>query len=198
MDEAALIRAAQRGNLDAFNELVLAYQQRVYNLAYRMLDDPAAAADATQDAFLSAYNAIGTFRGGSLISWLLRIVANRCYDELRRHKRRPVTSLEDFGEMDEEANPALVNGHESPEASVERHELTRVLQEAMRTLPADQRAVLVLSDIGGMDYAQIAATVGIPIGTVRSRLSRARARMRDALRTHGELLPAAYRLEREG
>ena len=195
MDEAALIRAAQRGNMDAFNELVLTYQHRVYNLAYRILGDPASASDATQEAFIAAYQKIATFRGGSFRSWLLRIVANRCYDELRRRKRRPITSWEEFGDVDEEANPALINGGESPEESVERGELARLLQAAISSLPADQRVVLVLSDVEGMNYAEIAETVGIPVGTVKSRLARARARLRDLLQAQGELLPRAYRLE---
>ncbi|HEY75414.1 MAG TPA: sigma-70 family RNA polymerase sigma factor [Thermoflexia bacterium] len=197
MDETALIRAAQRGNLDAFNELVLTYQHRIYNLAYRILGDPAAAEDATQETFIAAYRKIGSFRGGSFVSWLLRIVANRCYDELRRQKRRPTTSWEAFGEIDEEANPALINGGESPEERAERAELARFLQAAISTLPPDQRVVLVLSDVEGLSYAEIAETVRVPVGTVKSRLARARARLRDLLQERGELLPRAYRLENE-
>jgi len=197
MDEPALIHAARRGNLDAFNELVLTYQHRLYNLAYRILGDPAAASDATQEALIAAYQKIATFQGGSFRSWLLRIVANRCYDELRRQKRRPITSWEDFGEVDEEANPALINGSESPEQSVERAELARFLQAAIATLPPDQRVALVLSDVEGLSYADIADTLGVPVGTVKSRLARARARLRDLLRAQGELLPRAYRLEVE-
>jgi RNA polymerase sigma-70 factor (ECF subfamily) len=194
-DEASLVRAAQRGNLDAFNELVLTYQNRVYNLAYRILGDPAAASDAAQEAFIRAYQSLGSFRGGSFRSWLLRVVSNLCYDELRRRMRRPATSFEEFGEVDEEANPALINGAESPEDSAERSELARYLQQAITSLPPDQRMVLVLSDVEGMDYAAVAAAVDIPVGTVKSRLSRARARLRDLLQERGELLPRAYRLE---
>jgi len=198
MDEAALIRAAQRGNLDAFNELVLTYQHRIYNLAYRILGDPAAAEDATQETFIAAYRKIGSFRGGSFISWLLRIVANRCYDELRRQKRRPSVPLEEIDVGEEEANPVLINGGESPEEHAERAELTRFLQAAISTLPPDQRVVLVLSDVEGLSYAEIAETVGVPVGTVKSRLARARARLRDLLQTRWELLPRTYRLDNEG
>jgi RNA polymerase sigma-70 factor (ECF subfamily) len=122
-------------------------------------------------------------------------VSNLCYDELRRRMRRPATSFEEFGEVDEEANPALINGAESPEDSAERLELMRYLQQAITSLPPDQRMVLVLSDVEGMDYAAVAAAVDIPVGTVKSRLSRARARLRDLLQERGELLPRAYRLE---
>ena len=195
MDEARLIAAAQQGQVDAFNELVLAYQSRVYNLAYRILGDPAPAADATQETFIAAYQSIGRFRGGSFKSYLMRIVSNRCYDELRRRKRRPTTSFEDFGEVDEETNPALINGHEGPEASAERQEMARVIQAGIETLPPDQRVTLVLSDVQGMSYQEIAETMDVSLGTVKSRLARARAKMRDYLGELGELLPARYRLE---
>lgn len=197
MDEASLIAAAKQGRVDAFNDLVLVYQHQVYNLAYRILGDPAAAADAAQEAFISAYRHIVEFRGGSFKSYLLRIVANACYDELRRRKRRPATSFEDFGdgEMDEEANPALVNGSAGPEESAERAEMVRAIQACIETLPADQRITLVLSDVEGLSYEEIAETTGVALGTVKSRLARARGKLRDCLRAHGELLPAGYRLE---
>ena len=195
MDEASLIAAAQQGKVDAFNELVLAYQSRVYNLAYRILGDPAPAADAAQETFIAAYQSINRFRGGSFKSYLMRIVSNRCYDELRRRKRRPTTSFEDFGEVYEEANPALINGHEGPEESAERQEVARVIQAGIETLPPNQRVTLVLSDVQGMSYQEIAETMEVSLGTVKSRLARARAKMRDYLGERGELLPARYRLE---
>src|SRR5579871_5587473 len=89
MDELALIREAQKGNVESFNSLILHYQASVYNLAYRLMGESEAAADATQEAFISAYGHLSQFRGGSFKSWLMRIVANTCYDELRRLKRRP-------------------------------------------------------------------------------------------------------------
>jgi RNA polymerase sigma factor (sigma-70 family) len=196
MDEASLIAAAQQGKVDAFNELVLAYQQQVYNLAYRILGDPASAADATQEAFISAFQSFARFRGGSFKSYLMRIVSNGCYDELRRRKRRPTTSFEDFGErVDEEVNPALINGHEGPEAYTERQEMAHVIQAGIETLPPDQRITLVLSDVQGLSYQEIAEATDVSLGTVKSRLARARGRLRDYLRSQGELLPARYRLE---
>jgi RNA polymerase sigma-70 factor (ECF subfamily) len=194
MEEASLIAAAQQGKVDAFNELVLAYQQQVYNLAYRILGDPASAADAAQDAFISAFENIGRFRGGSFKSYLLRIVSNRCYDELRRWKRRPATSFEDFGEVDEEANPALVNGGERPEDYAERQEMARMIQAGIETLPPDQRITLALSDVQGLSYQEIAEATEVSLGTVKSRLARARGKLRDYLQAQGELLPARYRL----
>jgi RNA polymerase sigma-70 factor (ECF subfamily) len=195
MDESGLIAAAQQGQMDAFNELVLAYQHQVYNLAYRILGDPASAGDAAQETFISAFQNIARFRGGSFRSYLLRIVSNRCYDELRRRKRRPATSFEDFGEeADEETNPALINGRERPEEYAERQEMARVIQAGIETLPPDQRVALVLSDVQGLSYEEIAEVTDVSLGTVKSRLARARGKLRDYLRSQGELLPARYRL----
>lgn len=196
MDEASLIADAQKGKVDAFNELVLTYQSQVYNLAYRIMGDPASAADATQDAFISAYRSLSRFRGGSFKSYLLRIVTNRCYDELRRRKRRPATSFEDV-EIDEDANPMLVNGGEKPEEYIERQEMVDVIQTGIETLPPDQRVTLVLSDVQGMSYQEIAEVTEVALGTVKSRLARARSKLRDYLRDNGELIPLQYRLESE-
>ena len=198
LDESALIADAQKGKVDAFNELVLAYQSQVYNLAYRIMGDPASAEDATQETFVAAFQTLDRFRGGSFKSYLLRIVSNRCYDELRRRQRRPAASFEDFGEVDEDANPALVNGGEKPEEYTQRQEMAYVLQAGIDTLPADQRVTLVLSDVQGMSYQEIAETMEVSLGTVKSRLARARSKLRDYLRTNGELLPARYRLESDG
>jgi len=195
MDEASLIATARQGNVNTFNELVLAYQQQVYNLAYRILGDPASAADVTQDTFISAFQNLARFRGGSFKSYLLRIVSNGCYDELRRRKRRPATSFEEFAEMDEEANPMLINGHEGPEEYAERQEMARVLQAGLETLPPDQRVTLALSDVQGLSYQEIAELTSASLGTVKSRLARARGKLRDYLQSQGELLPARYRLE---
>jgi RNA polymerase sigma factor (sigma-70 family) len=193
-DEEALIRAAQRGTMDAFNELILHYQSRVYNLAYHIMQDPAAADDATQEAFISAYRAIKRFRGGSFRAWLLRIVKNACYDELRRRKRRPKVSWDDFGEMDEEANPHLVDGGAKPEESVQQQELRSVLERAIAQLPDHQRTTLVLIDRLGLSYEEAAETMGVALGTVKSRLARARTQMQALLQQDRELLPTRYRL----
>lgn len=196
IDEQALIASAQRGNLDAFNELVLAYQDRVYNLAYRIMGDPASASDATQEAFISAFQNIEGFRGehpSSFKSWLMRIVSNACYDELRRRKRQPITSIEDF-EIDEEANPALISEAEGPEEYAEREAMARAIETGIQTLPPDQRVTLVLADVQGYSYEEIAEATDAPLGTVKSRLARARAKLRDYLRERTELLPVQYRL----
>jgi RNA polymerase sigma-70 factor (ECF subfamily) len=199
MDEESLIAAAQAGKLDAFNELVLSYQDQVYNLAYRIMGDPASASDATQEAFISAYQNIDGFRGerpGSFRSWLMRIVSNTCYDELRRRKRHPTSSFEDF-EVEPEANVALISEDEGPEAHAERQEMAQALQAGIQTLPPDQRVTLVLCDVQGYSYKEIADITDVPLGTVKSRLARARGKLRDYLRSQAELLPAGYRLNDE-
>ena len=199
MDEPALIAAAKKGDLDSFNTLVLTYQHQVYNLAYRIMGDAASASDATQKAFISAWRHIGGFRGGSFKAWLLRIVTNACYDELRRVKRRPASSLESLYVEDPTPDADLPPSQlESPEAFTQRRELNRAIQAGIAQLPPDQRIALVLSDVQGMSYEEIAEVTDTNLGTVKSRLSRARARLRDLLMQHGELLPAEYRLQGKG
>jgi RNA polymerase sigma-70 factor (ECF subfamily) len=199
MDEAKMIAYAREGDLDAFNRLVVAYQDMAFNVAYRMLSDPAAAEDVTQDAFISAYRKLHTFRGGSFKAWLLRIVTNACYDELRRQKRRPITSLEPLGEDNEEIeSPSwLEDPGETPEDAALRMELSNAIQHCIEELDEDFRAVVVLVDVQGMDYSEAAEVVKKPLGTIKSRLARARSRLKDCLRGFGELLPSVFRLEGE-
>ena len=199
MDEPALIRAAQGGSLDAFNTLVLAYQDSVFNTALRILGDDDQAADASQEAFISAFKNLTTFRGGSFKAWLLRTVTNACYDELRRKKRRPVVPLEpetdDGDEMDTPrwlADPGM-----SPEQISEAEEVQHAIQHCLAGLPTEFRVVVVLADIQGMDYVEVAASLRVPLGTIKSRLARARLRLRECLRGFVELLPRSFRLEGE-
>ncbi len=196
MDESALIQSARKGDLDAFNTLVLTYQHQVYNLAYRIMGEEAAASDATQEAFVSAYKNLKSFRGGSFKSWLLRIVTNACYDDLRRRKRRPATSLDELTDgEDGEAEFDVPAPDDGPEIIAQRHELASLIQQGITTLPDDQRIVLVLSDVQGMSYDEIASMTNSNLGTVKSRLSRARAKLREYLQGRGELLPEIYRLD---
>jgi RNA polymerase sigma-70 factor (ECF subfamily) len=199
MDETALINEAQRGDLDAFNTLVLHYQDTLFNTARRILGDDELAADATQEAFISAFRSLRTFRGGSFKAWLMRTVTNAAYDELRRRKRRPTTALEPDGEdpeaIDEPrwlADPTL-----SPEETTEAHELEHAMEHCLEGLPFEYRAVVVMADVEGLDYAEVAAAVRVPLGTVKSRLARARLRLRDCLQGFEELLPAMFRLHHE-
>jgi RNA polymerase sigma-70 factor (ECF subfamily) len=198
MDESSLIHLAQRGDVSAFNELVLMHQTLAYNVAYRVMGEEAAAADATQEAFISAYTHIKDFRGGSFRSWLLRTVTNACYDALRYGKRRPATSLEglsegDGADADGDFNDFIPSADEGPAAAAERSDLRGFIARAALALPPDQRITFVLSDIQGLSYEEIADATGASLGTVKSRLSRARAKLRDALLAHEELLPNEFR-----
>jgi RNA polymerase sigma-70 factor (ECF subfamily) len=199
MDEQALIITARQGDLDSFNRLVLAYQDVVYNQAYRVLGEKQSADDATQEAFISAYNNLHSYRGGSFRAWLLRIVTNASYDELRRRKRRPTTPLEPLDDTGEELESPhwLADQGELPDESVERVELARAIQKCIDQLPAEFKAVVALVDVQGLDYTEVAQVIGKPLGTVKSRLARARGRLRDCLRDFWELLPSAFRLESE-
>ncbi len=196
MDELALIRESQNGDLDSFNRLILAYQDIVYTQALRMMGEQESAADATQEAFISAFRYIRNYRGGSFKAWLLRIVTNACYDEHRRRKRRPSTPLQPLDSEDEEIESPhwLADDSELPEQAAERRELNNAIQSCLDELPDDFRTIVVLVDIQSLDYKEAALVIGKPVGTVKSRLARARMRLRDCLQGVWELLPAQFRL----
>lgn len=196
-DEAQLITDSQRGDVRAFNLLVERYQVRLYNLCYRMLSDPDAAADVTQDAFMSAFRNIKRYRGGSFAAWLLRIAQNGCYDYLRARKRRPTTSIDALIADEEDHAPRQFEDQgEGPDDRSLRNELADEIQRSLDAIDPDQRVVVIMSDIQGLSYDEISAATGWPLGTVKSRLSRGRAQLRAVLR-QGELLPARYRQEHE-
>lgn len=201
MDETALIREAKRDDLDAFNRLVLEYEGIAYHIAYRIMGEKQSAEDATQDAFISAYRSLKSFRGGSFRSWLLRIVTNACYDELRKRKRRPASSLDDLSDsgigFDSEASSGLFTEQRRPDQEVEQSELRQAIERCLELLPGEYKIVAVLVDIQGFDYREASEVINKPLGTVKSRLARARSRLRDCLQDSRELLPGKYRLEDE-
>lgn len=194
MNEAEIIKTAQQGSLSAFNRLVMSYQGLAYSVAYRVMGDQERAADATQEAFIKAFKAIEQYRGGSFKSWLLRIVSNTCYDQIRYEKRRPSQPLESE-DYESDYSPYMVDETERPEESLMRNELGDMLQYAINQLPKDQRLVLIFSDVEGMNYQEVSDILDVPLGTVKSRLSRARGKLRDIL-LEQELLPKKYRLQK--
>ena len=198
-NEQLLISAAKKGDLDAFNRIVLAYQDLVYSQAYRILGIKEAAEDVTQDTFISAYKKIKTFRGGSFRSWLLRIVTNACYDELRRQKRKPTTSLEPLDDYGEEFDsPSWLRDPDgTPEEKVEQKELASAIAYCLQRLSVEFRTVVVLVDVQGLDYLEAASIARVPVGTIKSRLARARRGLRKCLQKFGELLPRTFRLNDE-
>ena len=182
-EEKDLIAQASNGDLDAFNRLVLQYQDVAYRQAYALLGDPARAEDATQESFIKAFQALNTFRGVSFRGWLLRIVTNSAYDLMRRTQRHPIQALYPEDENgDEMESPAWLVDHKSDvQNMVEEHELSKQIYQAIDELPEVFRSVLILIDINDMDYTEAAEVLGVPLGTVKSRLARARLQMQQKL-----------------
>jgi RNA polymerase sigma-70 factor, ECF subfamily len=198
------LRAAQGGDVSAFNALVEVYQRQVYNICYRTLGHADDAADATQDALLSAFRGLRGFHGpaNGLRAWLLRIAVNTCYDHLRRRKRRPVDSLDALAatvdpERDSALSPSerLPDPEPGPEERSLGAESARLIQAALERLPHEQRMTVVLCDVQGLSYEEVAHAMQVELGTVKSRLSRARAHLRDLLAAQGELPTGSRRLE---
>jgi RNA polymerase sigma-70 factor, ECF subfamily len=196
LDDNQAVEQALAGNLEAFNQLVLEYQRLAFSVAYRMLQDEDAASDAVQDSFVKAYRALKTFRGGSFKSWLLRIVVNTCYDVLRARKRYGTDSI-DNESVEQEYAPHLVDSAESPQSYAERMELSEYIEHGIGLLSPDQRLVVTLCDIHGYAYEEIVEITGVPMGTVKSRISRARSQLRDYLLQRPELLPSTLRHKHE-
>ncbi|HUX88108.1 MAG TPA: sigma-70 family RNA polymerase sigma factor [Chloroflexota bacterium] len=184
LSEAERIAEAQRGDVTAVNQLVLTYQDLAFNVARRLVGNDDAACDVTQDAFWSAYRHLDQFKGGSFRAWLLRIVTNASYDLLRARQRNARDSLDQM--MDETSFDAPDPG-DLPEALVLRQETMQTLEEAIQQLPFEQRSVIVLCDVQGLSYEETAAALQINSGTLKSRLSRARRRLRDSLVQRREL-----------
>ena len=194
MDQTARIQSAQYGDMEAFNQLVLTYQERLFNTAVGMLGDEASAADAVQNAFIQAFRNLNHFRGGSFDSWLFRILKNACYDELRRQKRQFTVPLEPAWESADELDTPmrLKDFSQDPAGMIEGAELTQAIQRGLQNLPPEYRMALILVDVDGMGYAEAAAAACVPIGTVKSRLARARLRLCRELRQSSDLLPDMY------
>jgi len=180
-DDETLVRAARAGNLEAYNQLVRQYERQAYAVALRLLRRPEQAEDATQDAFLQAYRALDSFHGGSFRAWLVRIVTNRCYDLLRASNRRAADSLDDR-EFETEPQWSTVTPLADPVQRVAQAELSDFLERTLATLSEEQRLVVILCDVQGYAYEEVATITCVALGTVKSRLSRARATLRERLR----------------
>ena len=183
MDESALIQSAKSGDHEAFNRLVLAYQDMVYNHAYAILNGSDSAEDAVQESFIKAFRGLKGYRGGSFRAWLLRITTNTCYDELRRSNHRQDVDDWQVGEDGEEYEllDLLPSPELSPDAQLEQSELMAAIQRGLQRLPVEYRAAAIIVDVLGFDYAEAAASLGVPVGTVKSRLARARQGLRQYL-----------------
>lgn len=170
--DATLVAAAQAGDQTAFATLVRRYQGLVFALCVRLLGDRDAAEDITQEAFIRAYLSLDRFRGTNFRAWILRIAHNAALDHLRAARRHPHLPLERAPEHPSQNEPAL---------QVEQHGLVAALEAALAALPTEQRAVVVLVDVEGLSYEEAADVLDVPVGTVKSRLARARVRLRASL-----------------
>lgn len=182
-DEAKIINIAQRGNREAFNHLVISYRAKIFNLALRIMRDEDAAEEITQYTFVHAFINISSFRYGSFYGWLYRIATNACYDEYRRHKRHPMLSIENEVLYKEKLTPYDGNPltENQPEIEAERHELELTIKSALNQLDPKQRTMIELIVQQEFDYRQTAQMLDIPVGTVKSRLSRARSHLHQIL-----------------
>jgi RNA polymerase sigma-70 factor (ECF subfamily) len=195
-EDQRLILLAQQGDMTAFNAIVERHQRAVYSTCLRMLRDPHLAEDATQDSFVRAWNAIDSFRGGIVRPWLLRIATNRTYDILRSRARRPAQSLDAQPFESEPEWTTQVHVAEQPEQYSTRGEMSEFLETALASLPEDQRLAIVLSDVQGYGYDEIAQIMDIAVGTVKSRISRGRSRLRDYLQASPAGMELAERFGR--
>lgn len=187
MDDEQLLDRARRGDRDAFGELVARYQDQLYTMALRMLGRPADAADVVQETFLRAYVHLPRLGATGLRPWLYRVACNAARDVQRRAVRRPATALEDArGNVLDLPDPAL-----GPEASAERRERAATVRSAILELAPDHRQALVLRDVNDLSYEEIAEVLRLPVGTVKSRLSRARGQLAALLRGSAAGLGAA-------
>ena len=177
-DEARLVRAAQSGDENAFAEIVRHFQRAVYRVAYALTRNASDADDLAQETFVRAYQAIGRFRAGEpLYPWLARIAVNQAYSLHRRRKRRPETSIEPLVEAGRQWA-----GEDDPAENAAESERNEMIQAAFAGLSPEHQAVLALRAVEGLSYDEIAETVGVPVGTVMSRLSRARAELKARLK----------------
>ena len=186
-DDRDLVGRARRGDREAFTQLIVQYQVPLYNMALRMVGQPDDAADITQEAFLRAWEKIHTLREAPFKSWLFQIAANLCYDHFRRGRR--------FGIMPDEDQPGTSNvvglgiAPPHPQEQTEANARTRLVRDSIQALDHGMRIAIVLRDINGMAYEEIAAVLRVPLGTVKSRIARARAQVQERLQQHPDFFP---------
>lgn len=194
--EKQMISQAQAGDLEAFNELVLKYQDLVFAQTMRLVGDPALAEDLAQDTFIRAYEKLAGYRGGSFKFWLLRIASNLAFDEIRRWKKYSLLPLEyTHPDGDELEASWSVDPDPLPEAQLEHSQLKDTLEACLMEMPEAARAVLVLVDAQGLDYSEAAEALGVPKGTIKSRLARARVQLRSLLVRRAPAQPEPERWE---
>lgn len=186
--EYLIVQQVLEGDTNAFEELVLEYEKKVYNVALRILGNNEDAADMTQEAFIKAYNSLSGFRGDSKFSvWLTRIVSNLCLDFLRSRNRRPTISLSMEDDDGDDVQLDIADTRQSPELLLERSLTRESVRRGLRSLPEDYREILLLREIQGLSYDEIAAALNIEVGTVKSRIFRGRKKLCDYLIKDGNI-----------
>ena len=186
--EAAIVRKVLGGDANAFETLVLEYEKNVYNIALRMTGNSEDAADMTQEAFIKAYNSLQSFRGDSKFSvWLYRIVSNVCLDFLRSKNRRPTVSLSVEDDDGEDTQLDVADESQSPDLLLDRKLTRESVRRGLDSLPPDYRQILLLREIQGLSYDEIAQALGLEVGTVKSRIFRARKRLCNFLIDDGNI-----------
>lgn len=181
--EKALIEKCKNGNIEAFEKLIFDYQKKVFNLCYRYLENYHDASELAQEVFIKVYKSIDSFKGeSSLSTWIYKIAASACIDELRRRKRR-IMPIEDYDHINKKSE--LTDNHFSPHEQYEKNEVKREIQEAISQLSEEYKTAIILRDIQGFSYDEIASIVGIPLGTVKSRIKRARNAIKEYLSNGG-------------
>lgn len=190
-NEILIIQRVQTGDVNAFELLVREYEKNVYNLALRMVKNPDDASDMTQEAFIKAYNSLSSFRGDSKFSvWLYRIVSNVCLDYLRSVSRHPAVSLSVENDEGEETELDIPDDSRSPEELLERKLTRESVRRGLEALPEDYRQILLLREIQGLSYDEISEILSLELGTVKSRIFRARKKLCEFLLRDGNI-PAA-------
>ncbi|MFZ5648074.1 MAG: RNA polymerase sigma factor [Bacillota bacterium] len=193
-DDDLLVKRCRGGDMDAFDELVRRYQTKVYTVAFRFMGNHADAGDLAQEAFIRAYQALSTFRGdSSFATWLYRIASNACRDELRKQQRQKKVSLDEMI-MQPGGNLSLAAPDHSPEEHLESIEMRDMVQRHLNELSGDHRLILVMRDIQGLSYEEIATSLECNVGTVKSRLSRARQALKNRMTGQMELCRDKIRL----
>ena len=188
-DDRDLVGRARRGDREAFTQLIMQYQVPLYNMALRMVGRPDDAADIAQEAFLRAWEKIRTLRDAPFKSWLFQIGANLCYDHFRRGKRYGVMPDEDQTSHQTGNVVGLGIATPDPQERAEANERTRLVRDSIQALDHDMRIAIILRDVNGMAYDEIAAVLRVPLGTVKSRIARARAQVQEQLQRHPDFFP---------
>ncbi len=193
-DEKELLEKSKNGDIEAFEKLIERYQKKVFNMAFRIIGNHDDASELAQEVFIRIFKSIKTFKEESSFStWVYRITTNICLDELRKRKNRKIVYLDDdIKSEDGEMKRQLEDTRPTPEAAAEKNEVKRVVESAIQALSDEHRTVIVMRDLQGFSYEEIASIIKCPEGTVKSRINRARQALRDILKNKRELFKDTY------